>query len=292
MTLTSGCTSLVTTAVTPNIDRRTVDDFGAEWSAFDQSRLSPAELRLQFEGYFHIFPWRSLPAGAIGFDAGCGSGRWATLVAARVGGLNCLDASPRAIAVARRNLAAHPNCHLEVASIDDLPLADSSMDFGYSLGVLHHMPDPERGLRQCVAKLKPGAPFLLYLYYALDNRPHWFRGVWRIAEAARRVVCRLPFAAKLVVTTAIAAGVYLPAARAARLVQRWGIDPEPLPLATYRHRSFYSMRTDALDRFGTRLEHRFTQAEIAGMMTRAGLRGLTFSDRAPYWCAVGWRAHA
>jgi hypothetical protein len=50
------------------------------------------------------------------------------------------------------------------------------------------------------------------------------------------------------------------------------------------------MRTDALDRFGTRLEQRFTKAEIESMMRRAGLQNIEFSAGTPYWCAVGTKA--
>ncbi|MBV9803794.1 MAG: class I SAM-dependent methyltransferase [Solirubrobacterales bacterium] len=272
-----------------NLDQRTVADFGAEWAAFDQSAMSEAELTLHFDGYFGIFPWASLPARAIGFDAGCGSGRWARRVAPRVGHLRCVDASPAAVAVARRALQAQANCSVETASIEALPFDERSMDFGYSLGVLHHLPDPEAGLASCVAKLKPGAPFLVYLYYALDGRPAWFRAIWRAAEAVRKVLCRLPFRLKLTITTMIATVIYWPLARTALLAEKLGADPEGLPLSTYRRRSFYSMRTDALDRFGTRLEHRFRRDEIAAMMERCGLRDITFSEHAPYWCAVGRR---
>lgn len=62
-----------------------------------------------------------------------------------------------------------------------------------------------------------------------------------------------------------------------------------LPLGFYRHLSFYTMRTDALDRFGTRLEQRFTRKQIQSMMESAGLINIRFSDDAPYWCAVGIR---
>jgi SAM-dependent methyltransferase len=241
-------------------------------------------------GLLRHLPWSILPSGAIGFDAGCGNGRWASRVAPRVGRLHCIDASAEVVAVARRNLSAHENCVVEMATIDMLPFEDDSMDFGYSLGVLHHMPDPEQGLRSCVAKLKPGAPFLVYLYYALDNRPAWYRAIWRAAEALRRALCQLPFRAKLLSTTLIATLVYWPLARAALVADKVGFDAEGLPLAPYRHRSFYSMRTDALDRFGTRLEHRFRREEILAMMERVGLRETVFSDYAPYWCAVGRRS--
>ena len=49
------------------------------------------------------------------------------------------------------------------------------------------------------------------------------------------------------------------------------------------------MRTDALDRFGTRLEHRFSKAEVESMMTAAGLGDVRFSDRVPFWVACGRR---
>jgi hypothetical protein len=51
------------------------------------------------------------------------------------------------------------------------------------------------------------------------------------------------------------------------------------------------MRTDALDRFGTRLEQRFTRTEIRGIMEAAGLVDIRFSDAPPFWCAVGRRAN-
>lgn len=49
------------------------------------------------------------------------------------------------------------------------------------------------------------------------------------------------------------------------------------------------MGNDALDRFGTRLEQRFTQAEMRSMMENAGLTRVTFQDGVPYWCAVGFK---
>jgi hypothetical protein len=47
------------------------------------------------------------------------------------------------------------------------------------------------------------------------------------------------------------------------------------------------MRTDALDRFGTRTEHRFTREQIRKMMEASGLEKVEFSPGDPYWCAVG-----
>jgi hypothetical protein len=92
-----------------------------------------------------------------------------------------------------------------------------------------------------------------------------------------------------VVTDAIAAGVYLPLAMAARVAERQGMDVSHFPLAAYRQSSFYTMRTDALDRFGTQLEQRFTREEIESMMRSAGLTDIRFRNGVPYWCAIGTR---
>ena len=59
------------------------------------------------------------------------------------------------------------------------------------------------------------------------------------------------------------------------------------PLSAYRHNSFYTMRTDSLDRFGTKLERRFSKVEIIKMMQIAGLEDIKFSNQTPYWCATG-----
>jgi SAM-dependent methyltransferase len=273
-----------------NLDPKTVEGFGEEWTAYDQTGPAPAELESIFRSYFEIFPWTNLPESPSGFDLGCGSGRWARLVAPRVGHLHCIDASEKALVVARRNLSGLDNCSFHCASVDDIPLPDASMDFGYSLGVLHHVPDTREGIAACVAKLKPGAPFLLYLYYAFDNRPVWFRHLWRISDIARIGISKLPHAIKLRVTQAIAAGVYWPLARTSRLLERYGRNVSSFPLSAYRNTSFYTMRTDALDRFGTRLEQRFTAAEIEQMMREAGLTHISFGRHEPFWCAVGYRA--
>lgn len=272
-----------------NIDPLTVAGFGEEWDSFDQTHLDEEEWRVLFDRYFAIFPWDSLPADAEGFDLGCGSGRWAAGVVDRVGKLNCVDPSAKALAVCERRLGAKGNAAFLHASVDAIPLADGSQDFGYSLGVLHHIPDTAAAMADCVRKLKPGAPFLVYLYYAFDNRPLWFRGLWRASDVVRQVICRLPFPLRKLATSAIAATVYWPLARTALVMEKLGLKVDGIPLAPYRSNSFYTMRTDALDRLGTRLEQRFTRDQIRSMMERAGLGDIRFSEEVPYWVAVGRR---
>ena len=272
-----------------NLDPDVVADFGREWSAFDQANVDTAELERVFEQYFILFPWGALGPKAEGFDLGCGSGRWARFCAPRVGCLHCVDPSRAALEVAKRNLATHSNCVFHEAGVDVIPLDDQSMDFGYALGVLHHVPDTLAGIKNCVAKLKSGAPFLLYLYYAFDNRPLWFKLIWRVSDGMRRAISVLPHPLKYAASQLIAITVYLSLATAARILEKRGWAVDHIPLSAYRDKSFYTMRTDALDRFGTRLEKRFTRAQIERMMAEAGLEKIAFSDGEPFWCALGYK---
>jgi ubiquinone/menaquinone biosynthesis C-methylase UbiE len=272
-----------------NIDVNTVSSFGDEWVRYDQTQLSARERTTIFDGYFSLFPWKALDQMSVGFDMGCGSGRWAIVVAPRVGTLYCIDPSTDALDVARKTLADHSNVKFIESSANSISLNPGSFDFGYSLGVLHHVPDTSSALLACVSLLKPGAPFLLYLYYRFDNRPLWYRLIWEFSEIIRFIISKLPRLVKSLLSDFLALSVYWPIARFSRLIEWCGLNPSALPLSYYRHLSFFTMRTDCRDRFGTPLERRFTRIEIEKMMTAAGLKNIVFSDKEPYWVAVGTR---
>lgn len=271
-----------------NIDLKVTENFGEEWAAFPQTQLNKLELEKIFYEYFSIFPWEKLPpGGGVGADIGCGSGRWATFVSPNVEKLVCVDASARALNVARANLNQFSNISFQHASIAELPFEKESLDFAYSIGVLHHIPDTEAGMRAIAEKLKPGAPFLVYIYYALDNRGDFYKFIWRVSDLARRVISRMPFRLKYTVSQLVALFLYWPLARVANLLHYLKVLPESWTLSYYRDKAFYVMRTDALDRFGTRLEKRFTRQEIEEMLIRSGFKDIKFSDRPPFWVAVG-----
>lgn len=272
-----------------NVDIKTVDGFGKEWKHYNQSSLSSHELLTVFDKYFKIFPPEILNKNSVGVDIGCGSGRWAKFIAPKVKTLYCIDASKEALEVAKKNLFEHDNVNFINASIDEIPLEDQSMDFAYSLGVLHHLPDTLAGIKECVKKLKVGAPFLVYIYYAFDNKPYWFVFVWKLSDFIRRFISKLPFKLKLHLTQIIALTVYFPLARLALIFEKLHVNVDNFPLSAYRKSSFYTMRTDALDRFGTQLEHRFTKNEAISMLEKSGLNYIQVSNDVPYWCIVGFK---
>jgi len=270
------------------LSKKVIQDFGKEWNSFDYNNIDKKKIEEQFHSYFSIFPWDQIKPSSQGFDAGCGSGRWAYFVANKVNCLHCIEPSD-AINVAKNNLSNYKNCKFYQCTIEDSPILENTMDFGYSLGVLHHIPDTQKALSDCVKKLKSGAPFLVYLYYSFDNRPTWYNHLWYFSNILRIVISKLPYKLKFFTSQILAFIIYLPLARIANVMSKFGFNVEDFPLSFYKDKPFYFMRTDALDRFGTKFEQRFSKKEIAFMMEKSGLKNIKFSNNAPFYCALGYK---
>ncbi len=265
------------------LHNKVIKDFGREWSSFDQSNLSDKELINNFNQYFSVFPLRELDSNKEGFDLGCGSGRWAKLIAPKVKRLNCIEPSIDAINVAKENLNGLSNVIFYNNKFQNTKIDENSQDFGYCLGVLHHTNDINEGLNFCNKILKKNGSFLIYLYYNLDNRPIYYKIIWKLSNFLRFVISNLPFNLKKFLTDLIATFVYFPLVLTVRILDTIGIKTINFPLAYYKDKSFYTMRTDSLDRFGTKLENRYSKIEIADMLEKSGFKDIKFSNSMPFW---------
>src|SRR5262249_2233590 len=146
-----------------NLDLEVTRGFGREWSAFRQDSHPLAAQQRQgiFGDYFRVLPWHLLPAdGGTGLDVGCGSGRWSVLVAPRVQHLHLVDPSAEALSVAKENLRGVNNVSYHLNSVATIPLPPKSLDFAFSLGVLHHLPDTEAAIAAIANRREPHAPCL------------------------------------------------------------------------------------------------------------------------------------
>jgi ubiquinone/menaquinone biosynthesis C-methylase UbiE len=270
-----------------NIDETTVRSFGEEWKAFH--KFDDKELNRIGDEYFDIVTPAMYGRDKIAADFGCGTGRWTKYFANKVGAIAAIDPSD-AIFAAAQVLDKVDNVQLYKASIDNLPFPDNYFDFGFSLGVLHHIPDTAKAMNACVQKIRSGGYFLVYLYYNFDNRGRLFRFIYWLSNLIRLVVSKLPGAIKRFVCNILAILLYMPFVGLCRFLRMIGVREkfrQKIPLQIYEKASFYIIRNDALDRFGTPLEQRFTKMEITEMMEKAGLGEILFSPCAPYWHAVG-----
>jgi SAM-dependent methyltransferase/uncharacterized protein YbaR (Trm112 family) len=268
------------------VDLDVVARFDDEWRSF--SNVGTSEQRLIFDRYFDVVPRSLLGEGRLVLDAGCGGGRWAYQVQRAGARVVALDLG-QSIEVAERNTRSTGRVVCVQADVRTLPVRSAAFDLAYSLGVLHHLDSTEDAVRGLVSAVRPGGGVLLYLYYALDNRSPAYRTLFAAADAVRQVVSRLPQSAAVAVTTTVAAIVYLPLARLASALRAAGLRrlAGTVPLSFYSDLSFETMRNDSLDRFGTRLEKRFTRNDVERLLESAGLQNIVVSSGPPYWHVLG-----
>ncbi len=263
--------------------RDTARSFGYEWQAF--SEMLP-DYEANFRWYFERFTPEQF-AGKRVLDAGCGTGRH-TFHMARSGAREvvALDFS-QAIEVAARNNRANQNTHFVQADIYHPPFPPGSFDFVYSLGVLHHLPDPERGFRTLLLLLRAGEFINVYLYWNLEGEAAWRRSLLKAVTQVRRFTTRLPHALLQRVSWTIAVGFQLAFILPSRALARFSATrplADRVPLGHYRKYSFRVLYTDQFDRFSAPIENRYSRAEVAEWLARAGLTDVVILGGA------GWRA--
>jgi SAM-dependent methyltransferase len=266
-------------------DDPVIAGFDDEWSRFRE--VGTGDHEDVYAMYFDLLPLTHLAKDKTVLDAGCGAGRWAFEVSRRGPRVIAVDLG-RSVEVARANTDPERVACVQ-ADLESLPIAPGAVDWAYSLGVIHHTQAPKRALASIVKAVRAGGLVVLYLYYALEQRGPFYRGLFGLSNALRSVLSQQPRFVVRTAATLIAFVVYWPLARCAALLKRSGAVrlARGLPLSFYASLSFRTMLNDSLDRFGTRLERRYTRAELTALMQDAGLVDVALSESPPFWHGVG-----
>lgn len=145
--------------------RATAAAFGYEWTRY--AKLTEAD-RDEFLDWIKPLV-ETIFANRVVVDSGCGKGRHLFL-AAQLGAIDAIgiDLSD-AVESAYQNTRHLPNAHVIQADIYHLPFL-KPFDFAYSIGVLHHLPDPKAGFLSLVEHLKPGGRISIWVYGKEGNR--------------------------------------------------------------------------------------------------------------------------
>ena len=88
------------------------------------------------------------------------------------------------------------------------------------------------------------------MYYNFDNRNYFYKVIWKISDIFRQIISKMPFKIKLYICKLISMFVYYPFARFSYFLDYFNIPSDQWPLKYYKDKSYYIMKTDALDRFG------------------------------------------
>ena len=142
----------------------TAENFGWQWTHFTQENEQYAD---QFLGWLQPVT-HDFFEGKVVLEGGCGKGRHTKLAAEwgakEVVGTDLGDGVESAFA-ATRNL---PNVHIVQCDVYKLPFR-RSFDYAFSVGVLHHTPDPKRAFISLAGKVKKGGHISAWVYGAENN---------------------------------------------------------------------------------------------------------------------------
>jgi SAM-dependent methyltransferase len=270
-----------------NLDQGVIDSFGHEWATFDYGESETTEaLNAQFNAYCTPIDLSQFdPKNSVAGDFGAGSGRWASRLIPYFSLVYALEPSDGASSVLKNKFSDEAKIVVlqETVGANSIPL--ETLDLAMSLGVLHHIPDTSLAIKDVSLRIKPGGMFLCYLYYNLENKPAFYKLIFKGVNAARKIISVLPQRIKQIVSSSIAAIIYWPLARFSKVLNKLGINTSNIPLHHYSDMPFVMLANDALDRFGTSLEQRFSKAEITEMLASAGFdtSTLRFSEIEPFW---------
>jgi ubiquinone/menaquinone biosynthesis C-methylase UbiE len=252
-----------------DVKQRTADSFAYEWERFGGLR---DQWRKNFADYMQPHAPESF-AGKLLLDVGTGSGRHAFHAAEAGARVVAVDLG-RSIDVARGNLP--PEVLTVQADAERLPFEPGTFDFVMSIGVLHHLPDPERAFERIVPLARPGGNVHVYLYWIPEQA--WHARILRLVSAVREVTVCLPHRLLHALCVPLAAVLALTVVwpyRLLRRVPRLRRLAAAFPLKTYADYPFGVLVNDQFDRFSAPLERRYTRSEVEAMFARAGLEDVS-----------------
>ena len=145
--------------------------FGVQWNRYPQTQLDRANGTHISRHRFQQITGR-LPEALRGqrvLEAGCGMGRFLDVVAEAGAEVWGADMS-LAVVPAACNTRDRARCQVVQADLHRLPFG-ADFDFIYSIGVLHHTPDPASAFASLVKHLKPGGTICAWVY-ARGTRSH------------------------------------------------------------------------------------------------------------------------
>lgn len=247
---------------------KTQASFGYQWTTFAEM---VCDFRENFWNYLHPATPEFF-AGKLGLDAGCGFGRHIYHAASCGAEMVGVDLSS-AIDSAHTNTRHLTNVHLVQADIYALPFDRDTFDFIYSVGVLHHLPDPTRGVYSLVSFVKPRGVMFVWLYSKSRRLMN------RVLEACRAVTTRLPHPLVKQISLAgaiVDAGFVIPY-RLLRRVPGLGRAVEvvtPPRVKLYSRYPFQVFHADWFDRLAAPIRFYYNEEEVRTLLRSAGLESV------------------
>lgn len=255
---------------------KTLEGYSYQYVALNDPRREVERWRENFLSSVPVGP--DFFSGKTGIDVGCGNGRHlycAHELGAEMVGVDLSEG----VEIAGANTAQCARCHVVQGDIYHLPFKQDLFDFAYSIGVLHHLPNPREGFRRILPTVKQGGSVLIWVYGLRDMRlwyrfSHmtWLRGI------APRLPRRGQYAVSAILASLLELGVWLPC-RVVSYLPGGGAVVRRIPLGDACRRSFRSKVRSVFDRIQPPVTHYHTGEELEGWFREVGLTAVTVLNR-------------
>lgn len=244
-------------------ESRTVKSYSYQWRKF--KHMLPEWEETFLHSVYPVTP--GFFRGQAGLDAGCGFGRsmfYAASYGAEIIGLDLSEA----VEAARENVGHLPTAHVVQGDIFHPPVRDGALDFVYSIGVLHHLPNPREGFLRLAKLLAPGAPIFIWVYSRGRGR--------QIAcfEFVRAISTHLPLRALDGVCWVLAAGHWVLWILPYRFLNRFRVTralARRIPFTFYAPYPFHVLHSGWVDHLSVPLANYYKQEIVAAWLQEAGL---------------------
>jgi SAM-dependent methyltransferase len=259
------------------VAERTVADFGQQWTAYRDNRGYYGSLEMLRDMFGPLLSPEDLSGRRV-LEIGSGTGRIASmLLAAGASHVTAVEPSA-AFAVLQENLAGEADRVSFLQIPGDAVPADARADYVFSIGVLHHIPDPDPVVRAAYGALRPGGRMAVWLYGREGNGFYL-----SLVTPLRAVTKRLPHA----LLAALVRIIDVPLVAYVGLC-RW----LPLPLGRYMREVVGRLdpakrRLTVYDQLNPAYAKYYRRHEATSLLARAGFKDVTVYHRHGYsWSIV------
>lgn len=258
--------------------QRTIEDFGEQWTRYTSNDGYYASSELFKDICGPLIEPQALTGCRVG-DIGSGTGRIVQMLL-QAGASHVIAVEPsEAFDVLKRNTVEWYNRIEYIKGRGEAIPPNSSLDYIFSIGVLHHIFDPVPVVRAAYDALRPGGKMVIWLYGHEGNESYL-----RFVEPLRRITVKLPRTALVGISHVLTLGLslYIPLCKVI-----------PLPLHRYMvnviGRFSWSKRfLVVFDQLNPAVAKYYTRDEALALLADAGFENIRLHHRHQYsWTVIG-----